>query len=189
MKTALIMEGGAMRGMFTCGVIDVFMENGITFDGAAGISAGAGFGCNIKSRQIGRPIRYNKKYCRDPRYCSIRSLLKTGDLFGADFCYRELPEILDPFDSKTFAENPMAFYAGATASMPERQTLKPANANTICSRTERARICSGSGPRPPCPWFQGRSPSAVMNTWTVASATPSHMPSWSNRGMTETSSS
>ena len=114
MKTALIMEGGAMRGMFTCGVIDVFMENGITFDGAAGISAGAGFGCNIKSRQIGRPIRYNKKYCRDPRYCSIRSLLKTGDLFGADFCYRELPEILDPFDSKTFAENPMAFYAGAT---------------------------------------------------------------------------
>ena len=66
MKTALVMEGGAMRGMFTCGVIDVFMENGITFDGAAGISAGAGFGCNIKSRQIGRPIRYNKKYCRDP---------------------------------------------------------------------------------------------------------------------------
>ena len=113
MKTALIMEGGAMRGMFTCGVIDVFMENGITFDGAAGISAGAGFGCNIKSRQIGRPIRYNKKYCRDPRYCGFRSLLKTGDLFGADFCYRELPEILDPFDSKTFAENPMAFYAGA----------------------------------------------------------------------------
>ena len=114
MKTALVMEGGAMRGMFTCGVIDVFMENGITFDGAAGISAGAGFGCNIKSRQIGRPIRYNKKYCRDPRYCGFRSLLKTGDLFGADFCYRELPEILDPFDSKTFAENPMAFYAGAT---------------------------------------------------------------------------
>ena len=114
MKTALVMEGGAMRGMFTCGVIDVFLENGITFDGAAGISAGAVFGCNFKSRQIGRPVRYNKKYCRDPRYCGFRSLLKTGDLFGADFCYRELPEILDPFDSKTFAENPMAFYAGAT---------------------------------------------------------------------------
>ena len=114
MKTALIMEGGAMRGMFTCGVIDVFMENSITFDGAAGISAGAVFGCNFKSRQIGRPIRYNKKYCRDPRYCSIRSLIKTGDLYGADFCYRELPDVLDPFDRKAFAENPMAFYAGAT---------------------------------------------------------------------------
>ncbi len=114
MKTALIMEGGAMRGMFTCGVMDVLMENGITFDGAAGISAGAVFGCNFKSRQIGRPIRYNKKYCRDPRYCSIRSLLTTGDLYGADFCYRELPDVLDPFDRKAYAENPMEFYAGAT---------------------------------------------------------------------------
>ena len=114
MKTALIMEGGAMRGMFTCGVIDVFMENNITFDAAAGISAGAVFGCNFKSRQIGRPVRYNMKYCSDPRYCSIRSFIKTGDLYGADFCYRELPDLLDPFDRKAYAENPMAFYAGAT---------------------------------------------------------------------------
>lgn len=114
MKTALIMEGGAMRGMFTCGVMDVLMENRITFDGAAGISAGAVFGCNIKSCQIGRPVRYNKKYCKDPRYCSIRSLITTGDLYGADFCYRELPDVLDPFDRKTFANNPMEFYAGAT---------------------------------------------------------------------------
>ena len=114
MKTALIMEGGAMRGMFTCGVMDVLMENGITFDGAAGISAGACFGCNFKSGQIGRPIRYNKEYCRDPRYCSFRSLILTGDLYNADFCYRELPEVLDPFDREAFAKNPMAFYVGAT---------------------------------------------------------------------------
>ena len=114
MKTALIMEGGAMRGMFTCGVMDVLMENGITFDGAAGISAGACFGCNFKSGQIGRPLRYNMKYCRDPRYCSFRSLILTGDLYNADFCYRELPEVLDPFDREAFAQNPMAFYVGAT---------------------------------------------------------------------------
>lgn len=114
MKSGLIMEGGAMRGMFTCGVIDVFMEEGIAFDGAAGISAGAVFGCNFKSRQIGRPIRYNKNYCRDPRYCSMRSLLKTGDLYGVDFCYHELPDILDPFDAAAFKENPMDFYVGAT---------------------------------------------------------------------------
>ena len=114
MKTALIMEGGAMRGMFTCGVMDVLMENGITFDGAAGISAGAVFGCNFKSGQIGRPLRYNKRYCRDPRYCSLRSLIRTGDLYGADFCYRELPDILDPFDREAFRRNPLAFYVGAT---------------------------------------------------------------------------
>ena len=103
-----------MRGMFSCGVIDIFMEEGIGFDAAAGISAGAVFGCNFKSGQIGRPIRYNKRYCRDPRYCSFRSLLKTGDLYGAEFCYRELPDRLDPFDRRAFAANPMAFYVGAT---------------------------------------------------------------------------
>ena len=113
MKTALIMEGGAMRGMFTCGVTDVFLEEGITFDAAAGISAGACLGCNFKSRQAGRAIRYNKRYSRDPRFCSFKSLVKTGDLYGADFCYRELPEVLDPFDNKAFEENPMAFYIGA----------------------------------------------------------------------------
>ena len=72
-KKGLILEGGAMRGLFTCGIIDVFMENGIVFDGAVGISAGAVFGCNYKSRQIGRPLRYNTTYCNDPRYCSFSS--------------------------------------------------------------------------------------------------------------------
>ena len=114
MRTALSMEGGAMRGMFTCGVIDVMMENGISFDAAAGISAGAAFGCNLKSRQIGRPIRYNKRFGQDPRYMSIRSLVTTGDLYNADFCYRELPDVLDPFDRNVFSENPMQFYIGAT---------------------------------------------------------------------------
>ena len=102
-----------MRGMFTCGVTDVFLEEGIPFDAAAGISAGACLGCNFKSRQAGRAIRYNKRYSRDPRFCSFKSLVKTGDLYGADFCYRELPEVLDPFDNKAFEENPMAFYIGA----------------------------------------------------------------------------
>ncbi len=103
-----------MRGMFTCGVLDVFMENGIRFDGAAGISAGATFGCNYKSRQPGRAVRYNMKYSRDPRYCSLRSLIRTGDLYGADFCYRAIPEELDPFDYDTFRSDPMEFYVGAT---------------------------------------------------------------------------
>ena len=67
MKKGLVLEGGAMRGLFTCGILDLFMEQGMEFDGAAGISAGAVFGCNYKSRQIGRPLRYNKKYCADIR--------------------------------------------------------------------------------------------------------------------------
>ncbi len=113
-RTGLIMEGGAMRGMFTCGVIDVLMENGIEFDGAIGVSAGAAFGCNYKSRQIGRAIRYNKRFCNDKRYVSIGSLLKTGDLYNADFCYRVVPDSLDVFGRKAFQENPMEFYVVCT---------------------------------------------------------------------------
>lgn len=113
-KTGLVLEGGAMRGIFTAGVLDVFMENKITFDGAIGTSAGATFGCNIKSKQIGRTIRYNCNYCSDYRYGSFRNLIKSGNLFDEQFCYRDIPEFLDPFDTKTFKENPMEFYAVST---------------------------------------------------------------------------
>lgn len=114
MKTGLILEGGAMRGMYTAGVLDVMMENNIWADGAVGVSAGAVFGCNYKSKQIGRTIRYNKKYGRDPRYAGFHSLLKTGDYFGTEFCYHEIPEHLDPFDSETFQNNPAEFYVVGT---------------------------------------------------------------------------
>ena len=114
MKTGLIMEGGAMRGMYTAGVTDVMMEHKIKIDGAIGVSAGAVFGCNYKSNQPGRVIRYNTKYCRDPRYASFRSLLKTGNLYGEQFCYHELPEKLDPFDAETFQNSPMEFYVTCT---------------------------------------------------------------------------
>ncbi len=114
MKNGLILEGGAMRGMFTAGVIDVMMENGITFDGAIGVSAGAAFGCNIKSGQIGRAIRYNTHFCRDKRYCGWRVLLKTGNIFSTEFCYGEVPLKHDVFDFEAYKANPMAFYAVCT---------------------------------------------------------------------------
>ncbi len=114
MKKGLVMEGGAMRGMFTCGVIDVLMENDIDFDCGVGVSAGATFGVNFKSKQIGRPLRYNKIYCDDKRYASLKSLLQTGDLYNVPFCYGTLPYELDVWDTKTFYENPMEFYCVAT---------------------------------------------------------------------------
>lgn len=114
MKKGLILEGGAMRGMFTSGVLDVFLENEIDFDGAIGVSAGATFGCNFKSKQIGRAIRYNKRFSHNWRYCSIRSLIFTGDLYGADFCYNKLPNELDIFDLETYRNNPIEFYCVAS---------------------------------------------------------------------------
>lgn len=114
MKTGLVLEGGGMRGMYTAGVLDIMMENHIDVDGFIGVSAGAAFGCNYKSKQIGRVIRYNTTYCRDPRFISLRSLIKTGDLFGEQFCYHEIPNVLDPFDTETFKANPMDFYVACT---------------------------------------------------------------------------
>ena len=108
------MEGGALRGMFTAGVIDVFLEHEIEFDGAVGVSAGAAFGCNFKSRQIGRAVRYNIENCKNPRYCSFRSLLFTGDMFGAKFCYETIPYKTDIFDWESYRKNPLEFYAVAT---------------------------------------------------------------------------
>ena len=109
MRIGLVLEGGAMRGLFTAGVLDVLMERGASFDGIAGVSAGAAFGCNFKSGQVGRVLRYNLANCRNWRYCSWRSWLLTGNLFGADFCYRKLPEELDPFDAEKFEASPTEF--------------------------------------------------------------------------------
>ena len=113
-KTGLVLEGGAMRGLFSAGVLDVMMENGIEFDAVMGVSAGAVFGCNFKSGQIGRSIRYNMRFCDDPRYCSLESLRKTGDLYNVQFCYDEIPNKLDPFDKEAYQANPMPFYAVCT---------------------------------------------------------------------------
>ena len=114
MSYGLVLEGGAMRGMFTSGVLDIFLENGIEFGGTVGVSAGATFGCNYKSRQIGRSIRYNKRFSKDWRYCSLWSLIATGDMYGAKFCYDTLSKELDPLDFKTYASNPMEFYIVAS---------------------------------------------------------------------------
>ena len=113
-KTGLVLEGGAMRGMYTAGVLDVFMENGIEFDGVIGVSAGAICGCSFVSGQVGRTIRYNKNYCTDKRFMSFYSLLTTGDLVGDKFCYHTIPEELDPYDNEAFLRSKTKFYSVCT---------------------------------------------------------------------------
>ena len=114
MKTGLVLEGGAMRGLWSAGVTDVMMEHGIRPDGLIGVSAGAAFGCNYKSWQAGRAIRYNTRFARDARYSGLRSLLTSGDYFNARFGYHVVPYEYDLFDVKTFEQNPMQFIAVCT---------------------------------------------------------------------------
>lgn len=114
MRRGLVLEGGGLRGCFTAGVTDVMMEQGIRFDALCGVSAGVLFGCNYKSRQPGRGIRYNIRYKDDRRYMSWHSLLTTGNYVNTEFAYHTLPSRLDIFDTETFEKNPMEFYVVCT---------------------------------------------------------------------------
>lgn len=109
-KTGLVLEGGGMRGIYTAGVLDVFMEEELNFDGVIGVSAGAIHGCSYISGQRGRNIRYYKKYCNDKRFMSFRNVILTGDIAGEKFCYHDLPERLDPYDYEAFNASKTKFY-------------------------------------------------------------------------------
>ena len=113
-RTALVLEGGAMRGLYTAGVLDVFMENDIKIDTIFGVSAGALFGINYKSKQIGRALRYNLRYAHDKRYMGMYSLLTTGDVMNREFCFTELVNKLDPLDFETYNNSNVEFYAVVT---------------------------------------------------------------------------
>ncbi len=111
MKTGLVLEGGAMRGLYTAGVLDVLNDNNIKVDGVIGVSVGVIHGINYVSGQRGRSIRYTLKYRNNKEYMSAYCLLKTGDLVGADFCYNQIPNVLDPFDYDAFKNSGIDFYA------------------------------------------------------------------------------
>ena len=114
MKVGLVLEGGAMRGVYTAGVLDAFLDEKIKVDGIIGVSAGALFGVNYASKQKGRTIRYNKKYIKDKRYISVRSLIKTGNIVNKDFAYYKIPFELDKFDEKEFEKSKIDYYAVIT---------------------------------------------------------------------------
>ncbi len=113
-KVGLVLEGGGMRGMWTAGVLDVFLDNNLEFDGIFGVSAGALFGVNYYSKQRGRVIRYSKRFCKDQRYMGALSYIFTGNAINKNFAYYRVSNELDPFDDETYMKNPGSFYAVVT---------------------------------------------------------------------------
>ena len=114
MKVGLVLEGGAMRGMYTAGVLDVFLEKCISVDAVVGVSAGALFGVNYLSRQKGRVIRYNKRFNSDKNYMGLRPLLREGNIVSTKYAYEEVPRKLDPFDDESYKKSGIPFYAVVT---------------------------------------------------------------------------
>ena len=113
-QAGLILEGGGMRGVFTAGVLDFFLDKEIMFSSCYGVSMGACNACSYLSRQRGRSFDVIVDYIGDRRYCSVHSLLTTGDLFGADFVYNEIPNKLNLYDYKAFQAYRGKFYAVMT---------------------------------------------------------------------------
>ncbi len=110
-KTVFVLEGGAMRGLYSAGVLDTFLQNDIQTNAIFGVSAGALFGINFKSKQIGRAIRYNLKYAHEKNYMGLYSLITTGDIMNKEFCFNKLVHELDKFDFETFDNSPIDFFA------------------------------------------------------------------------------
>ena len=140
MKVGLVLEGGAMRGMYTAGVLDTFLDNDIKVDGIIGTSAGVLFGVNYPSKQRGRVIRYNKKYCKDKRYMGLHSLFTTGNIINKEFSFYEVPFKLDIFDDKTFNESGIDFYA--TISNIETGEAEYVKLDSILNQMEVLRATS-----------------------------------------------
>lgn len=110
----LILEGGGMRGVYTAGVLDFFLDQKIGFSQVYGVSAGSCHACSYLSGQRRRAFDVNVDYLKDPRYCSVRSLLTTGDLFGAKMLYETIPNELNLYDHEAFLKYPGKFYAVVT---------------------------------------------------------------------------
>ncbi|MCQ4021479.1 MULTISPECIES: patatin family protein [unclassified Ruminococcus] len=113
-NAGLVLEGGGMRGAYTTGVLDFLNENDIYFKDCYGVSAGSGNACSYLSGQKGRAIRVMVDYIGDKRYCSVGSLIKTGDMFGAEFVYYTIPQQLDIYDYDAFLRCKTNFYAVVT---------------------------------------------------------------------------
>jgi predicted patatin/cPLA2 family phospholipase len=110
----LVLEGGGMRGVYTAGVLEYFLEQGLYFPYVIGVSAGACNAASYLSRQAGRNKKVTIGYIRDPRYLSYRNLLREKSLFGMDFIFDHIPNQLEPFDFPSFYGAKEEFVVGTT---------------------------------------------------------------------------
>lgn len=113
-KIGLILEGGGMRGAYTAGVLDFFMDKDIEFTACYGVSAGSVHACSYLSKQRGRAIRVGVDYLDDREYASAYNLIKTGNFFGTEMCYDRIPNELNPYDYEKFNDYKGDFYAVVT---------------------------------------------------------------------------
>ena len=139
-KVGLVLEGGSLRGLYSAGVLDIMMDNNIDVDVIVGTSAGALFGPNYFSKQRGRAIRYNKRFCKDRRNISMWSWLFTGNVVNKNFAYYKITKKLDVFDNETFIKSGKELYV--TATNIESGECEYFKINDVLSDMEKLRATS-----------------------------------------------
>ncbi len=107
MKLGLVLEGGASRSLFSCGVMDALLEDNIFADYVIGVSAGIAYGTSYVSRQIGRNLELSVNFMHDKRYMGAKHLVnpKNRSYYNKDFAFHQIPETVVPFDYDAFAKN------------------------------------------------------------------------------------
>ncbi len=136
-QAGLVLEGGGMKGIYTAGVLDFFLDKEIEFSNCYGVSAGACCLCSYLSKQRKRAYHVNVDYLGQKAYCSVESLLKTGDLFGVDMCYGLIPDYLNPYDYEAFDQYQGKAYAVVTnikTGEPEYMQLQDMHKDIIAVR-------------------------------------------------------
>ena len=113
-STGLVLEGGGLRGIYTAGVLDVLGENGVSFDGVAGVSAGAIHAVSFLAKQYGRNLRFYLAYSPSSKFMGLKSWITTGDFINYEFCYEDIPERLVPFDHDALEANHTPLYMVCT---------------------------------------------------------------------------
>ena len=132
MNAALVLEGGGMRGIYTTGVLDAFLDRGLYFDAIIGVSAGASHALSYISRQRGRARRVNVDYCRRSDYMGPLCLFREGSLFGMDLLFRKIPYLYDLYDFESFEQNVREYYVGVTnVRTGQAEYLEPRKAREI----------------------------------------------------------
>lgn len=133
----LVLEGGGMKGIYTAGVLEYFMEKDLYFQNCYGVSAGACHLCSYISKQKKRAYNVSLNYLKDKNYCSIRSLLLTGDLFNVTMCYDMIPNKLEPYDYKTAAKyegNAYAVVTNISTGEAEYMPMREMHRDTLAVR-------------------------------------------------------
>lgn len=120
---ALVLEGGALRGVYVSGVLDVFMEQNIEFQYVLGISAGSVNAVNYISKQIGRCAKINIDHVNEPDYIGLWHMIKNGGIFNLNFLFGEGAEKIMPYDKKSFQNSEQRCVAGATNCLTGKQVF------------------------------------------------------------------